>query len=282
MKPLSNAITSSRSVPRLRARQMLGKYRIEKRIGEGGFASVYAAMDTIEGSRVALKVPHPHLVSKDMLDLFRQEVRTLAKLDHPNVLSVKDASVIDGHFVVTTLLGNQTLERRLKKRLSVLKAFDMMTQIIEAVAYAHESGFIHCDIKPENFILFDDDVLKLADFGVARVARHTVEASGSGTLGHMAPEQAMGKPSFRSDVFALGLTFYRMLSGYWPQYPFDWPPPGYANLRRKHVHPDIIAVLRKSMHLKPHDRYADASRMQIAFTTAHRKAVAHYQRKRNS
>ena len=85
-----------RNLSPLRSRQRLGKYRIEKKIGEGGFATVYAALDTIEGIKVALKVPHPHLVSDEMLDLFKQEVRLAARLQHPNVLAIKDASIIDG------------------------------------------------------------------------------------------------------------------------------------------------------------------------------------------
>jgi serine/threonine protein kinase len=97
--------------------------------------------------------------------------------------------------------------------------------MIEAVAYAHRQRIIHCDIKPENFILFPDNRLRLTDFGIARVAQNTVAGSGSGTVGYMAPEQAMGKPSMRSDVFSLGLVIYRMLTGQLPEWPFEWPPP---------------------------------------------------------
>jgi serine/threonine-protein kinase len=252
----------------LRYRQRLGKYRIERKLGDGGFATVYSANDTIEGIRVAIKVPHAHYVSSEMLELFRQEVRLVARLDHPHVLGVKDANIIDGRFVIITLLGNETLDERLARRMSVSTAYDLAEQMIEAVSYAHELGIVHCDIKPDNFILFDDDHIKLTDFGIAKVSRYTIEGSGTGTVGYMAPEQAMGRPSTRSDVFSLGLIIYRMLSGYWPVYPFGWPPPGAGNLRRKRVHPQIIRVLKRAMAPQPRLRYADAGRMNAAWQEA--------------
>lgn len=264
----------------IRARQQLGKYRIERKIGEGGFATVYAATDTIEGIRVAIKIPHEHYVSDELLENFRQEVRVAAKLDHPHVLALKDASIIDGRFVVVTLLGNQTLQDRLQKRLSTLKALEYAEQMIAAVAYVHECGLIHCDIKPDNFIIFDDDHLRLADFGIAKVSRKTIEGSGTGTIGHMSLEQAMGRPSMRSDVFSLGLIIYRMLAGFWPEYPFDWPPPGAANLRRKFVHPDMISLIRKSISSRPRDRFSDATRMQEQFDIVYPKTMRHLRNKK--
>jgi serine/threonine protein kinase len=98
-----------------------------------------------------------------------------------------------------------------------------------AIAYAHaHNRVIHCDVKPDNFILFPDNVLKLADFGIAKVAYQTLRASGSGTVGYVAPEQAMGKPSFRSDVFSLGLILYRMFSGVLPEWPYAGRLPSFG------------------------------------------------------
>ncbi len=246
-----------------------------------GFATVFAATDTIEGIKVAIKVPHEHYVSDELLDVFRQEVRLAAKLDHPHVLALKDASIIDGRFVVVTLLGNQTLDDRLRKRLSTVKALEYAEQMISAVSYAHEFGLIHCDIKPDNFILFDDDHLRLADFGIAKVSRKTIEGSGTGTIGHMSLEQAMGRPSMRSDVFSLGLIIYRMLAGFWPEYPFDWPPPGAASLRRKSIHPDMIALIRKSISPRPRDRFSNAIRMEEQFELVYPKTLRHLRRKQS-
>ena len=252
----------------LRARQRLGKYRIERRIAQGGFAYVYQALDTIEGVRVALKMPHQYNVTASMLDTFQREARLVAKLDHPNILPLKDASFIDGRFVITSRLGEKSLADRLRNRVSFETAILLIDQMIDAVAYAHRNKIIHCDIKPENMILLPDGRLQLMDFGIAKVAQRTIVktmiASGSGTVGYMAPEQAMGRPSARSDVFALGLLIYRILTGHLPEWPFDWPPKGYVNLRRK-AHPDLIAVIRRTMELKPARRYRDANDLLRAF-----------------
>jgi hypothetical protein len=106
--------------------------------------------------------------------------------------------------------------------------------------------------------------LRLTDFGIARVALKTLRGSGAGTVGYIAPEQAMGKPSFRSDVFSLGLILYRMLSGALPEWPYHWPPAGYNRLRSR-AHPDLIALIRKSIELEARRRFRDAGQMESAF-----------------
>lgn len=257
---------------RLRRGQRLGKYKILRRLGEGGFATVYAAHDTIEGVRVALKVPHPSLVTSEVLDDFYREVRLAARMVHPNILSLKNADFIEGRFVAVTALGDETLGERLTRRIATTKALDFAEQATSAVAFAHDEGVIHCDIKPENFIVFDGDVLRLTDFGIAKVALQTVHASGSGTLGYIAPEQAMGKPSRRSDVFSLGLVIYRMLSGQLPEWPFDWPPVGHRKLRRK-VGDPVVEVLARAISLEPRRRFADAGKMLTAFRRAKRRSL---------
>lgn len=255
---------STASAAHLKSRQKFDKFRIEGRLSESGFATVYQALDTIEGVRVALKIPHSGMLNEAVLQDFRNEVRLTAKLDHPHILPLKYATFIDGRFVIITPLGERTLADRLRSRMSLPTALNFAEQMLEAVAHAHRHRIMHCDIKPENMILFPNNRLRLTDFGIAKVALRTVRSSGSGTLGHMAPEQAMGKPSFRSDVFSLGLIIYRMLAGEWPEWPYHWPPPGYRRLRGR-VHPDFIAFLRKSLEVAPHKRYCDADQMLVAF-----------------
>jgi serine/threonine-protein kinase len=248
----------------LKARQRFGKYVIERRLGEGGFAVVYQARDTIEGIRVALKIPYQHLLTGGTIETFRHEVRVAAQLEHPNILPLKYADFIEGRFVIVTALGQMTLDQRLQKRISVDTALNYAQQMLAAVAHAHEHRIIHCDIKPDNFLLMAGNRLKLTDFGIARFAQRTLRGSGAGTVGYIAPEQAMGKPSFRSDVFSLGLVIYRMLTGYLPEWPFDWPPAGYFRLRQR-IDPDLIELLRKSLKLNARQRYKDARHMQAAF-----------------
>lgn len=248
----------------LRARQKLGKYVIERKLGDGGFSIVYQARDTVEGIRVALKIPHAHLLNGSAMEDFRKEVRLVARLEHPNILPLKNAQFIDHLFVIVSASGQMTLEDRLARRLPLGQAIDYAGQMLSAVGYAHSQRIIHCDIKPDNFILFEGNRLRLTDFGVAKVAQRTLRASGAGTLGYMAPEQAMGRPSFRSDVFALGLVLYRMFSGHLPEYPFAWPPPGYREIQKK-VCPGMIALLQRAMDLAPQKRYADAQAMLANF-----------------
>ena len=123
---------------------------------------------------------------------------------------------------------------------------------------------IHCDIKPENFILFPGNQVKLADFGFAKISLRTLKASGSGTIDYIAPEQAMGRPKFQSDVFSLGLVLYRLLSGKLPEWPFKWPMIGYDRLQSR-VPAELIAMLRKSIELDPADRYRNAVEMYAVF-----------------
>lgn len=247
-----------------RVRQTFGKYRIERRIAEGGFAIVYQAYDKIEGIRVALKIPFNHLLNRDVLDFFRKEVRLAASLRHPNILQLKNAEFIDDHFVLAYPLAEESLADRLQRRLALTTAIEYAGQMLEAVACAHGSKVIHCDIKPENLLLFPGNQLVLSDFGIARVALRTIRGSGSGTVGYIAPEQAMGHPSFRSDVFSSGLILYRLFSGQLPEWPFKWPPPGAQKLRTR-VPPEMIELIRRAIDPNPRKRYRDCIQMLRAY-----------------
>lgn len=263
----------------LRARQKLGKYRIEKRLSEGGFATVYRAFDTIEGVRVALKIPHSSQVNDDSLKDFRHEVRVAARLEHPNILPLKDASFIDELFVITFPLGERTLADRLQKRISLKTVLSLSEQMLDALAYAHQQRIIHCDVKPENMVLFTGDRLRLADFGIAKFAQKTVRGSGTGTVGYMAPEQAMGKPSLRSDVFSVGLIIYRMMSGEWPEWPYNWPPPSIRKVRAK-LPLEFVNFLKKAIDPDPRRRFRDAEQMRNAFLRLKPKVLSYAERRR--
>jgi len=246
----------------LRARQKIGKHRITSRIASGPLANVYSAYDTIHKQRVALKIPKSGEHTGD--EEFLHEVQVAARLRHPHILSVNNASYIDDHFVIAMELGEQSLADRLERRMSLARAMDLAGQALAALAHAHEHKIIHCDIKPENFILFPGNQLKLADFGFAKLSLRTLKASGSGTIDYISPEQAMGRPKFQSDVFSLGLVLYKMFSGKLPEWPYEWPMAGYDRLRKR-VRPELVEMLRKSIQLDPAKRYRTAVQMQADF-----------------
>ncbi|MDX1405568.1 MAG: serine/threonine-protein kinase [Woeseiaceae bacterium] len=247
----------------LRARQKLGKYRITRRIASGPLADVYAASDTIHNTRVALKLPKSaHGATNED---FIREVQLAFKLDHPNILKVQDASFIDDQFVIAMELGVESLADRMVRRIATSSAIELADQALAALAHAHERKIIHCDVKPENFILFPGNCMKLCDFGFAKVSLRTLKASGSGTIDYIAPEQAMGRPKFQSDVFSLGLVLYRLFSGMLPEWPYEWPMAGKDKLQAR-VRKEFVDILRKALQIDPKKRYRNAIEMYSAFS----------------
>ena len=258
---------------KLRPRQRLGKYRLQRRLGSGAFAEVWQAHDTLEDIRVALKIPHPHAVDDELLDTFRKEVRTVAKLEHENILPVKTADMIDGLLVICHPLGTGTLSDLRGSRLSSERMLSYGEQVLAALAHAHGKKVIHCDVKPENMLTFTGDRLRICDFGIAKISQLThVSGSGSGTVGYLAPEQALGFPSFRSDVFCAGLVLYEFFTGKLPRFPFKWPPPAADSLRRR-IGPEMLDVLRRALEPDPRRRFKDAGPMLVAYRAAQRAAL---------
>ncbi len=268
------------TAPKLRARQHLGQYRIQRKLATGGFATVYAAVDTLSERTVALKVLHEQGVSVSAVvratdgPLFdiKREVRMASRLDHPNVLGIRHAAVIDDRFVIVTALGTESLDQRLQRRLGPRISLEIASQLLAGLAHAHERRVVHCDVKPENVLLFPEGQVRIGDFGLARLDQGRILHSGSGTVGYMAPEQAFGRPSPRSDVFSAGLVIYRMLSGTLPEWPFDWPFAGAPRVRAA-IHRDMIEVLQRSMQVTERKRYASCVPMLAAFTKARRNAL---------
>jgi serine/threonine-protein kinase len=248
----------------LKARQKLGKYRIERRISDGPIAAVYQALDTIHATRVALKIPHESNMSEYYLSDFKREARLTARLEHANILPIRDASYIDGRFVVAMPLGEEALAERMQRRLSTETALSLTEQALASVAHAHRNKVIHCDIKPDNFIVFPGNRLKLTDFAFSKIAVRTLRASGSGTVGYIAPEQAVGRPMYQSDVFSLGLVIYELFSGHVPEWPYAWPPPGIERVRAK-LKPKLVEWLKRAIEVLPKNRYKNAVVMYKEF-----------------
>ncbi|MGO1306234.1 MAG: Stk1 family PASTA domain-containing Ser/Thr kinase [Microbacterium gubbeenense] len=200
-----------------------GRYRVRSRIARGGMATVYLATDLRLERRVALKVMHHHLSDDDRFQTrFIQEARAAAGLSDPNVVSVFDQGQ-DGDiaYLVMEHLPGTTLRDLLNdtKRLSIDQAVTVMHAVLAGLASAHRAGFIHRDVKPENVLLAEDGRIKIGDFGLAR-ATSANTASGQqllGTIAYLAPELVtQGTADARTDIYALGIMLYEMLTGEQP------------------------------------------------------------------
>ena len=210
----------------------LGPYDIQAAIGAGGMGEVYRARDTRLGRDVAIKVLPASVASDpERLSRFEQEARAAAALNHPNILALYDiGSHNSAPYLVTELLEGETLRDRLTTGpLAVRKVVEYAAQIAHGLAAAHERGIVHRDLKPENVFVTEDGRVKILDFGLAKLIQpepafdasalpttppNTVAGMVLGTIGYMSPEQVRGSAAdHRSDIFALGVVLYEMLSG---------------------------------------------------------------------
>jgi len=208
----------------------LGPYEIVSPVGAGGMGEVYRARDTRLGRDVAIKVlPEALAHDADRLRRFEQEARTIAALNHPNILGIHDIGVHGGApFLVSEFLEGQTLREKLASGpLPVRRAIEYALGIAQGLAAAHEKGIVHRDLKPENVFVTRDGRIKVLDFGLAKLVRPeemhettvtlsnpTLPGMVMGTVGYMSPEQVRGEPiDPRSDIFSFGAVLYEMLTG---------------------------------------------------------------------
>jgi len=209
----------------------LGPYEIQSPLGAGGMGEVYRARDTRLGRDVAIKVlPEALANDADRLRRFEREARTIAALNHPNILGIYDIGAHDGApFLVSEFLEGQTLREKLESGpLPVRRATEYALAIAQGLAAAHEKGIVHRDLKPENVFVTRDGRVKVLDFGLAKLVRPeeshetvvTLTSPGTlpgmvmGTVGYMSPEQVRGEPSdARADIFSFGAVLYEMLTG---------------------------------------------------------------------
>jgi serine/threonine-protein kinase len=250
----------------------VGKYRLDRRIGRGAFAEVWKARDTIENRLVALKLAHPDAVAEWGRKAIEHEARIASRLDHPGVVSVRNADWIDGRFAISTDLAVCNLAEYSRARRSAKAALEIIREVASGLAYAHEQRIFHRDIKPENILIFKDGRAALSDFGASRFAKGAERTiTEAGTLGYMAPEQAYGRGRLTSDVFSLGVIAYEVLTGALPSWPFEWPPPGHDRFVAK-VPVALQPVLRKAAQFDPHRRYVDGGELYMALERAFTQA----------
>ena len=197
----------------------LSHYDLEERMGAGGMGTVYRAVDRRSGANVAIKILHAHLQSTPAyLERFHREAEIASKLDSRYMVRVLDSGSDRGHqFIVSEFVGGAKLGDVLRQgRLEIVEALAVAAQIAHALEEAALQGVIHRDIKPDNIMFTQGGSIKVADFGISRLAdATTVTLTGMfvGTMAYTAPEQARGHADIRSDIYSLGITLFEMLTG---------------------------------------------------------------------
>lgn len=197
------------------------RYEIIKTIGEGGMANVYLANDTILDRKVAIKVLRGDLSNDEkFIRRFQREALSVSNLSHPNIVEVYDVGEEDGqYYIVMEYIEGKTLKQLLKKRetLSLPEVIDIMLQLTDGLAHAHESYIIHRDIKPQNIMILDNGLVKITDFGIAmalNATQLTQTNSVMGSVHYLPPEQANGKSAtVKSDIYSLGILMYELITG---------------------------------------------------------------------
>ncbi|MDO8847037.1 MAG: Stk1 family PASTA domain-containing Ser/Thr kinase [Coriobacteriia bacterium] len=253
------------------------RYRVTEKIGSGGMADVYKAVDDVLGRTVAVKVLHPRYASEpNFVARFRQEAQAAANLSHPNIVNMYDWGREDETYYIVMEYVNGTDLKSLVMRgpLDPHKAAEYAQQVCAALSVAHGYDVIHRDIKPHNIVLTPDGQIKVMDFGIARAGNTTMTQTNSvlGTAQYISPEQAQGKPlTPASDLYSLGVTLYELVTG---KLPFDHETPVATALAqvneepiaprqiRGSIPPALEAVILRSMRKNPADRYSSAAEMR--------------------
>ncbi|MEX1183275.1 MAG: protein kinase [Gemmatimonadota bacterium] len=257
---------------------LAGRYLIERLLGRGASAAVYAARDLKHGRRVALKVIEPEVVSTPGPARFLQEIRTTARLNHPNILPLFDSGEAGGYiYYAMPIVEGESLRTRLARErcMSPDAVVAVAVQIAGALSYAHASGIVHRDIKPENILLDESGHVWVADFGLARARASTVDhrltttGAAVGSPSYMSPEQAAGENDIdgRSDIYSFACVLYEMLAGEPPFSANSVPallarhlsePAPPIRERCADVAPGTEAALQRAMAKDPAHRFSDA------------------------
>ena len=230
-----------------------GRYQLTRQVANGGMASVYEAIDTRLDRKVAVKIMHPHLAQDEaFVNRFIREAKAAAALSHPNIVAVQDQgwnqNGVPAVFIVMELIEGHTLREYLNERgrFEIKDAINYLTPILSALAAAHDLGIVHRDMKPENILISKEGRVKIADFGLARgeLIGSTMTAESSvvlGSVSYLSPEQVQrGVADSRSDVYAVGIVAFEMLTG---EKPFTGDSP--IQIAYMHVNQEIPSLRSK-------------------------------------
>ena len=257
---------------------LAGRYVLVEQIGIGGMAIVYRAIDRNTGHSVAVKVLKPEFNrDAEFVSRFQREAEAASKMTHHNIVNLLDVGM-DGEnrYLIMEYVKGQTLKEviRQKGRLTAPVAAQITIRILSALQHAHQNGIIHRDIKPQNILVHADGHIKVADFGIARMANSSTLTKGDSVMGsvhYFSPEQAQGKGTdVTSDLYSVGVTLYEMLTG---RVPFDGDSPVAIAMQHLHAAPEpirryapevpeaICHVCMKAMEKSPQYRYRSAREM---------------------
>ncbi len=269
----------------LQVGQSFGPYQIARLLGRGGMGEIYLAEDNRLGRKVALKLlPSYFAKDRERVIRFQREARAASALNHPNILTIYEIGEIDSReFIATEFVEGRTLRGALLSgTMKITEAIDIAVQVASALAAAHEAGIVHRDIKPENIMIRRDGLVKVVDFGLAKLTEPDNEDAGAmtlmnthpglvmGTTAYMSPEQARGqKVDWRSDLFSLGVVLYEMVSGRAP-FQGKTTPDLVAAILEKEPPPlshhtngprPLLRVVTKALRKNVEDRYQRSSDM---------------------
>jgi serine/threonine-protein kinase len=248
----------------------IGKYKILKKLGSGGFGTVYLAEDTILKCQRALKIPHRTSSQADKL--LQESVLQTRLLDHPHIVKLLTVDIID-HILIMVMeyIEGTDLEKILDKAssLDIKTALKYFKQILSALAFAHQKSVIHRDIRPSNILINLDNDVKIADFGTSTLLQEKQFATTKiGSPPYMAPEQFEGKAVFASDIYSAGSLFYEMVTGF-PPIVLANPMEIYKRAKaaqftplaqkNSQVPPELNWVIMKSLAPNLKERYANAT-----------------------
>jgi serine/threonine protein kinase len=267
--------------------QQLGNYRLNRLLGQGGFAQVYLGTHVHLGTKAAIKVLDNWTVSEEELSALFREARVLSRLEHPHIVRVRDFSLIDGTpFIVMDYAPNGTLEKRYPRGTTIPleEAASYVRQVASALQLAHDHRVMHLDVKPANMLIARNNAILLSDFGIAQQApntRHPITAHVQGTPPYMAPEHLDGHPLPASDQFSLAVVLYEWLSGALPfpgaRVAFGMrqnaPAPLPLTGRVQGVTPQIDRVILQALSLYPQQRFARVQDFAGAFEEAVRQSL---------
>ena len=261
------------------------RYQIIKTLGEGGMANVYLAHDEILDRNVAVKVLRGDLANDEkFVRRFQREALSASSLAHPNIVEMYDVGEDNGlYYIVMEYIEGKTLKQLLKKRgtLTLSEAIDIMLQLTDGMAHAHDSYIIHRDLKPQNIMIKDDGQIKITDFGIAMALNSTQLTQTNSVMGsvhYLPPEQASGKGcTIKSDIYSMGIIFYELLSGSLPfrgdnavEIALKHMRDPLPSLREENpaIPQSIENIIRKATAKNPKNRYEDARSMHEDLLTA--------------